>query len=185
MKIAVVDVEATCWDTPAELAKNKNEVIEIGYSIIENEKIVSSGDIYVKPTHSTVSSFCERLTGITQKHLDEVGLPPKEAYAKLNSIFSGCDEWASYGNYDKSILRSMETMENVKINMPPIHHNIREVFSQKIKKTDDPKASPSNPKLSMEELGMRFVGRNHNGKDDAYNIALLYIKLMGLKNTSS
>jgi len=177
MKIAIIDVEATCWDKPEEMAKNQNEVIEIGYTIVDNNRIVSSGDIYVKPSHSEVSPFCEKLTGITKQHLDKVGLSAREAYSKLNNVFSGVDAWASYGNYDKIILGKMENMNQVKINMPATHYNVREMFAKKIEKNNDPKAAPSNPKLSMEKIGMKFIGRNHNGADDAKNIALLFNKL--------
>jgi inhibitor of KinA sporulation pathway (predicted exonuclease) len=182
MKIAVVDVESTCWNTPEEMAKNVNEVIEIGWSILDNDKTTSSGHWYIKPTHSKVSTFCQNLTGISQEQLDKNGISAKEAYSKLNALFSSVDAWASYGNYDKIMFTKMETMNQVKINMPAKHFNVRELFAKKILNKVDPKEAPSNPKISMEKIGLTFVGNNHSGIDDAKNIGLLLIKLNGEKN---
>lgn len=176
MKELIIDVESTCWDNKEEQKNQINEVIEIGYAIVENNKIIENGDIYVKPQYSTISKFCTQLTGITQEKVEKEGVLPKEAYARLNKLFSKVSKWGSYGNYDKNILTTNSQLYKLKLNMPE-HFNIRLLASKKYYNGSDPYAAPSNPKDVLQKLKMPWEGRNHNGKDDALNIAKLYLKI--------
>lgn len=176
MKELIIDVEATCWDSKEKQGDKKNEIIEIGYSVVEGGKIVENGGFYIKPVQSEVSAFCTRLTGITQKKADS-GLSPKAAYSKLQRLFSGCSRWGSYGNYDKSIILSnCREIHGIDIDTPP-HFNIRKLAAEKLQGKEDPYSVPSNPKDVIDSLRLGWTGRNHNGKDDALNIARLYLYL--------
>lgn len=177
MKTLIIDVESTCWDNKEEQKDQISEVIEIGYSIIENGKIIKNSDIYIKPKFSTVSKFCTKLTGITKEVVEQKGLEPKQAYKLLNSLFSQVDNWGSYGNYDKNILTKCSSeLYKLSLKMPE-HFNIRLLASQKIYGGQDPHSAPTNPKDVIDKLKLGWTGRNHNGKDDALNIARLYLAL--------
>jgi inhibitor of KinA sporulation pathway (predicted exonuclease) len=172
-KILVIDVESTCWENKEEQNDKINEVIQIGASYLIGNSIQPLPEIFIKPNNK-ISKFCTSLTGITQSKIDSSGISPQEGYKKLKNLFSGITTWASYGYYDRNILISM--LNNNKINdfISSIEHiNVRKLFSEKILKNEDPKASPSNPKDSMEKIGLIFKGRNHDGSDDAKNIAML------------
>ena len=174
MKQLIVDVEATCWNSDEEKKGQQMEVIEIGYSIIDNGKITQNGDIYVKPKFSSVSKFCTELTGITKETINKKGLTPKAAYTRLNKLFSSVDSWASYGYYDKNQLTKNAQMYGFELSMPK-HENIRLMCAQKYFKSDVPQAAPTNPKDMLDKLKIKWEGRNHNGKDDALNIAKIYL----------
>lgn len=176
--LMVIDVEATCWETIEEQKSQPNEVIEIGYSFI-NEGIVSQGkSIIIKPEFSSLSQFCTKLTGITQEILDS-GVNYKIGYKNLSKLITS--PWASWGYYDYSILNGMCSLYKISNFIPSSHINIRKMFAEIVMKSDNPKTAPSNPKDAMSIIKMKWEGANHRGDSDAYNIARIYVELLEMK----
>lgn len=180
-KILVIDVESTCWNNKEEQGNQPNEIIQIGYCFINGNTITGKGQIIIKPKFSKVSKYCTELTGLTQKQVDK-GLETVQGYSKLKGLFKGINTWASYGDYDRNIIIRMCDLYKIRhIVDNKKHINVRKECAIKIKKSNDPKSASNNPKISMEEIGMKFEGRNHDGEDDAFNIARLLLKLQGMK----
>jgi inhibitor of KinA sporulation pathway (predicted exonuclease) len=170
--VLIIDVESTCDTRPII-----NEIIEIGMADTSG---ISFPSIFIIPQFSKVTDFCTKLTTLTQDQIEEIGFNPKESYYQLNKIFEKYKKWASYGDYDYEMLNKMQTLYNLKINMPQ-HENIRLLFAQKILKSNDPNSAPKNPKDALEMLGEKFQGVNHRGEDDAINITKLYNTLKRIK----
>lgn len=83
----MVDLEATCWNTPKPPRGEKHEIIEIGWALLDTEtnppSTVRAGTYLVKPVRSTVSDFCTELTTITPELLQVEGMSLKEAFGRL------------------------------------------------------------------------------------------------------
>lgn len=100
--VLVVDVESTCWEgspPPGEVS----EIIEIGICPVE----VATGvrgerrSVLVRPSRSSVSPHCTRLTTLTQEQVDS-GVSFAEACALLRREFrSERRVWDSCGDYDR------------------------------------------------------------------------------------
>ena len=71
--VLIVDVESTCWKKHKNPPGEQSEIIEIGICTyhIETGEIKDKKSIFIKPTESTVSPFCTKLTTITPEMLDE------------------------------------------------------------------------------------------------------------------
>lgn len=177
--IMIVDVESTCWDDKKEQGKQKNEIIEVGYTPVKGMKVGRKGSVFIKPKFSTISKFCTGLTTITQQNVDSKGLEVKQAYSKIKNLFSGYEVWASYGLYDKSMFERMFKLYGINNFLPKKHIDLRGLFAKNILNSSDRQDAPNNPANAMKKLKMPFVGVNHRGDDDAFNIAKLYIKMVG------
>jgi inhibitor of KinA sporulation pathway (predicted exonuclease) len=70
--INIIDLELTCWEDKA-YQREHSEIIEVGICQVDliNKKIIKQKNWLVKPKNSSVSDFCENLTGISQKMVDE------------------------------------------------------------------------------------------------------------------
>jgi inhibitor of KinA sporulation pathway (predicted exonuclease) len=170
--IIVVDIESTCWDeqnTPengSTVVDPVSEIIEIGYAVLDYKvnEIKETGSIVVRPTESVVSPFCTRLTGWTQEAVDR-GISFEEACRTLEGdLKAGSRLWASYGNYDLEMFRQQCQRRNVKYPFTPQHCNVKSLAT-----IMNGEVNGVGRTLSL--LGMNFEGRQHSGRDDAYNIA--------------
>lgn len=175
--ILVVDVESTCWENDQEKGDQKNEIFQIGMTAVNNDKITNIKDIKIKPQYSSISNFCKNLTGMTQEKIDKEGVSIKEGYNAFKDIISQYSTWASWGKYDYNQISKMCELYNIPQVAQKDHINIRELFAKKILGSDNPHDAPNNPKIAMEQLGLKFEGRNHDGADDALNIAKLFVAI--------
>src|SRR5262245_20255301 len=80
--------ERTCWEgepPPGE----KSETIEVGVCLltVDTLSISKPRRIFIKPTQSSVSDFCTKLTGITPGVLEQKGVTRAEAWRILASEF--------------------------------------------------------------------------------------------------
>ena len=178
--IIIIDVESTCWKDDKDKKDQQSEIIEIGICQINDGVLIKRPSIFIIPEHSTVSPFCTSLTSLTQNQIEKNGLTPKLAYNKLQKEFI-YNTWGSYGEYDKNMIIKMLELYKLPNILPNKHINIRKVASEVLKKSENPKDVPSNPKETLELVGLKFKGKNHRGDDDAYNIANLYVKLRSIK----
>jgi inhibitor of KinA sporulation pathway (predicted exonuclease) len=168
-KIIVIDVEATCWmGVPPE--GQRKEIIEIGVVVInvEKESVETSESILVRPKKSKVSSFCTKLTTLTQEQV-ETGISFSKACLRLrNEYFSRQYPWASWGDYDRRIFISQCIEDEVKYPFSTTHINAKDLFSLffKLKKE-------LGMAQSLDYLSLPIEGTHHRAEDDARNIARL------------
>ena len=175
-KVIVVDLEATCWETPEETAQNTSEIIEIGVCELNamTGEILRPRGILIKPQHSTVSEFCTRLTSITPEMVN-MGITFTEAIAILKKEYqvSRCI-LAAYGNYDRNMLERECERHGIKPPFGPTYLNISALATLKLK---------ANTRLGLEEactrFGLTFEGRLHRGVDDAAMAARVLWKVIG------
>lgn len=179
-KILVIDIEATCWEKDAMPSGMRSEIIEVGMCFINLQgssdlTIENNEGIIIKPSHSTVSEFCENLTGITQETVDEAGISFESACKYLISVHNSQRyAMASWGDYDRTMFRR-ECLVRRDIEYPfgRTHWNVKNMFAIfcRLKKEIGLEAA-------LASLDFKFEGRPHAGRDDAYNIAKILRNLL-------
>lgn len=173
-KILVIDLEATCWNTPLEKSKNTSEIIEIGIALLnlKTREVEKNEGLIIKPIHSRVSHFCTELTTLTQKDVDE-GMSFQEACSILrDEYFSETMPWASYGAYDFKMMVKQSFLSNVKNPMSDMHVNVKLLHGLKNR------SKQVGMERALQSLNMSLQGTHHRGVDDAYNIAHILLKLL-------
>ena len=174
--ILCIDLESTCWEKRDPPEGQFSDIIEIGvcYLDIPTQRLYTPVSWYVKPTSSTVSDFCVALTKITQEQLDQHGNPfPQTCHALMETYKSKQRPWVSWGNYDRQQMEKQCLRENVPFPFGDTHWNMRDLYTVK---------NGSSTKLGLSKAlgkeGLAFVGQPHSGRDDAYNVARLFAKLV-------
>ncbi|MGP4112128.1 exonuclease domain-containing protein [Streptomyces sp. 4N509B] len=173
----VVDVEATCWrGQPPPGAVN--EIIEIGLTVVDlpARRRVSRHRVLVRPTRSTVSSFCTELTGLTQAEVER-GVTFAEACRVLVAEHdAGRRPWASWGDYDRGQFARQCRADGVAYPFghpaERTHTNAKAVFAE----AHGLRGRPGMSK-ALRIAGLPLEGRHHRGEDDAWNIAALVLHL--------
>ena len=189
--ICVLDFEATCWE------ENLNhEIIEFPSVLLSWNPVpihvmskkkkyeineVSRKQLFVKPLiNPTVSKFCHKLTGITQKQVDN-GICIKTALSQHLKWLTGISETnritiVTHGDWDLKTMLPMDLK-----NYPAFgdldeiymrYVNIKDLFHQitGIKGTGMVKM--------LAHLKLKQEGRHHSGIDDCHNIARMFMKLV-------
>ena len=173
-QIIVIDVESTCWQGKPP-AGQKSEIIEIGICPVD----VASGQklgkesIFVKPTRSTVSEFCTKLTSLTQEQVEK-GIEFKDACSILEKKYFTKDRvWASYGDYDRRQFERQCQSRNIRYPYGPTHINVKNLFAVIY-------ALPHEIGMAeaMDLLNLQLEGIHHRAGDDAWNIACILSKLL-------
>ncbi|TNM91594.1 3'-5' exoribonuclease 1 [Takifugu rubripes] len=181
--ICVVDFEATCEvDNPSDF---HHEIIEFPMVLINTHtlEIVDSFQEYVKPElNPQLSDFCVKLTGITQKMVDEADSFP----AVLERVVAWLQERELGTKYKYAILTDgswdMSKFLNIQCQISRIRYpqfakkwiNIRKSYRNFYK------VSRTQTKLStmLEKLGLTYSGRPHCGLDDSRNIARIAVRML-------
>ncbi|NWI16761.1 ERI2 exoribonuclease, partial [Crypturellus soui] len=188
--VAVVDLEATCWQ---DAGRRPPETIEFPAVLLNT----ASGEVeaefhsYVQPQeHPLLSAFCTELTGITQNQVEE-GVP-------LSICLSQFLKWIQKIQKEKKILfisdiPNHSTSEAKLCTFVTwtdwdlgvcLHYECKR---KQLRKPDilnawiDLKATyklfynrkPQGLKGALQDLGIAFVGREHSGLDDSRNTARL------------
>jgi inhibitor of KinA sporulation pathway (predicted exonuclease) len=166
--ILVIDVESTCQENQNGKPQEEfiSEIIEVGYTVLDYKmnEIREKGSIIIKPERSVVTPFCTALTGHTQEAVDR-GISWAEACETLQrDLISGGRLWGSYGDYDRAMFVKMCQMYNVKYPMTPQHLNVKALSTVIL-------GGVSGLGGTLSKLGMFFEGKQHSGRDDAYNVA--------------
>lgn len=169
-EVIVIDLEATCWATPEETARNTSEVIEIGVCLLDmtSGEIKNPQGLIIKPILSKISPLCENLTSITQDMVD-VGMRFEKAIKTLKLEYGvGRRIMAAYGNYDQHML--MAECDRHQVNSPfgPTYLNIAAMCALKLKAT-----RRLSVKDALKGFGLQFEGWPHRGVDDAIQAARL------------
>lgn len=175
-KVNVVDIEATCWeDNSNPPPGQRSEIIEIG--IVEVDMITrersKKRSIMITPETSKVSDFCTKLTTITQKELDQNGIPLETALGILRQDYKANRRtWASWGDYDRNMFMKECFRHDLLYPFGPRHLNLKTAVSM----LKNP-AKEWGVGVCLRSLGMKFYGTQHRGADDAWNIAAILLEL--------
>ena len=165
--ILVVDVESTCWEKNPP-AGQASDIIEIGVTTLDfaTLKRIEKRSLMVKPSRSTVSEFCTKLTTIRPE--DVAGAPSlADACTTLRTELKSKDRlWASWGNYDRKQFQENCDALGVPYPFGSDHLNAKTLFSVL-------RGKPRQPGMAeaLDVLGIALEGTHHRGGDDAWNIA--------------
>ena len=180
-KVAVVDLEATCWATKEEQGDQPSEIIEVGICLLDVDslQIQRKRSYIVRPRYSKVSQFCTDLTGYTWDDV-KCGMPFPDACNKVAKEMGTRNRvWASWGDYDrKHFLRECKA-RNASYPFSDTHFNVKTLFML----TYGEKKNVGLGK-AINMIGAEFIGTPHKGEDDAYNTAVVLKHLLALGRAS-
>ena len=174
-----VDFEATCDEDRTKIPRNESEIIEFGYSMVRlsTEEQISVGE-FVKPViHPTLSTFCTKLTTITQSDVDGASSFSVVAEKLRNFVSThGNGEkviWVSWGQYDFNQLAADCSRAGISSPLAGItHYNLKEVEA----------AIAGRRQIGLDgavaEHKLTWHGTHHRGVDDAINVANILLKLL-------
>lgn len=172
MNYIIFDLEATCWDKDEHPA-SEMEIIEIGAIKFRKNPAghwdKSEFNVFVKPTiHPELSSFCKKLTSITQKDVD--GALPFETVLPLFQHFIGVgrEEYllCSWGFYDRKQLAQDCKLWRKDTKWLKPHISLKHQFAGRRK---------MGVSAALKKIGKAFKGMHHRGIDDARNIFEIFI----------
>jgi len=168
-RILIVDLEATCWDGEPPSGQT-GEIIEIGVALLSTDDgtIERGPEIIVRPTSSVVSEFCEQLTGISQRMVDERGVDFAAAIDLLIQQYGDSRlAWASFGDYDRHMLANACHRHGITYPLSDTHINVKriEAILNGYKETGMMRC------LKRMGLDLAEGTQHHRGGDDALNIA--------------
>jgi inhibitor of KinA sporulation pathway (predicted exonuclease) len=168
--ILVIDIEATCWKkTPPP--GEKMEIIEIGAVLLDVATATPhrKHSILVKPTQSTVSRFCTRLTTLTQTQVDEGGTTLAAGCAELEDEFQASQRlWMSWGDFDHRMFNEQCASSGIAYPFSDRYANIKYLFAGMML---NGRAVGMARALKLFDIPLH--GTHHRGADDAWNIAQL------------
>lgn len=171
-----------------ELAQPSQKVIQIGACVISvvDGKIIDTFMVYVNP-YEKLSEEIISLTGITQAKVDVDGYPVQEAYyllkkfAMKNKASKNSLVWGSGAYNDSQHLYKEAKVEEKNF----LGHRVLDVKtiyqSMRIRQG---KTTKGGLLTSMEECGLKFEGRHHDGLADAINTAKFWYYLTNNFKTS-
>lgn len=191
--LIVIDFEATCFEKPFN--RNKQEIIEFPAVLIN----LTTGEIekefhkYLRPVEIPVlSEYCINLTGITQETVNEGELLPKvvedfKVWMKMTikekglllpktkkTDLDGNCALVTWGNWD-FLIQLRNECKRKKIRYPSFFNqwiDLKEIY---VEKGTFKKQFTFGD--ALEQSGIEFQGRPHNGLDDARNTAVLAWKM--------
>jgi inhibitor of KinA sporulation pathway (predicted exonuclease) len=175
-QIIVVDVESTCWESKAPPGQH-SDIIEIGICPVDVHSLtrLEKRSILVKPSRSTVSPFCTKLTGITQEML-ESGCEFNDALDILRKDFRTKNRiWASWGDYDRNQFQQNCTDLDADYPFGSRHLNIKTLFALVFQLNRE-----CGMEEALQQMGKTLEGCHHRGGDDAWNIAAILCDLLTL-----
>lgn len=171
IKIALIDVECTC--DIAKFERSQHEIIEVGAiaGLLSEDsfRVTDHMQLFVKPVlYSQLSQFCISLTGIQQATVD-AAQPLSDALSALERWVkeSRIQMWGSWGKFDDTQFK-IECNEKSLVNPFEniLHCNVKQVFARKF-------GHRVGLGRALELRGLKFIGRQHSGIDDAKNVGEL------------
>lgn len=174
--LLAIDLEATCWrgDPPAGM---QSEIIEVGVAELDIQtlEITRAEALLVRPQHSQVSAFCTELTGITPTDVENAPTFPEVA-ARLREEYQALERpWASWGDYDRAMLRRMSELHGCPHAVSGRHLNAKTLYALARGQTRELGLA-----RAVANLGLTFEGRNHRGVDDARAVAMVLQAVLGV-----
>ena len=190
--VLVIDFEATCWQEK----RSTQEIIEFPAVLMDvrSGEVVGEFHQYVQPQESPqLSAFCKELTGITQDQVDG-GLPLptclmifKKWVKELKEVsnitlvepghqYSEDDKLcaiATWTDWDLGVCLKYECSRKHIRRPSYFDHwiNLKMLYKTFYE------SSPNGLAGALEDLGIKFTGRQHCGLDDARNTSRLCYRM--------
>ncbi|KFI10714.1 exonuclease domain-containing protein [Vibrio coralliilyticus] len=172
-RIVCFDLEMCCWNENG--VGTTGEIIEVGLAEIDLVKgeIVKRAQYYVKPEQDEVSLFCSQLTGITPRKIEKQGRPLEEVLKSMIKNFGGANKiYASWGRDDRILAqecqdKGIEMPFKEFINLATLYRVQHRLKDKRI-----------GHKAAQEAQNIEWVGRQHSGYVDAYNLAKLALTML-------
>ncbi|HEY8545271.1 MAG TPA: 3'-5' exonuclease [Acidimicrobiales bacterium] len=166
MGFVAMDLEASCWE--AAWVRSRMETIEIGAVRLGPDlEPVEEYDTFVRPVaYPRLSSFCTRLTSISQEQVDAADTFPK-AFARFLTWMGPDARLVTWGAFDIGQLR-MDCERHGMVfpeRLAETHLNLKTAFG----KWQGRKRVALQDALDL--LGLPHEGHAHRGIDDARNLA--------------
>lgn len=187
MHYGLLDIEMTCdgkneddkFIDDGRMKRSQREIISVGFVVCDDKyNFKKSYSSFVRSVHNTtITDYCEKLTGITQRDVDH-GKKCNNAFRDISDI---CERYSidyifSFGNADKtgviySIKWNKKAKEKVN-NLFVVSEKIIDVRPAILKAINckNYRRSPSLIKIA-EQLDIKIKGEHHNALNDAH---LLY-----------
>lgn len=171
-KIIVIDLETTCWEPPEYQEDQKQDIIEVGLTLLDVKTLEVDGphSILVHPERSTVSKFCTKLTTITPEmvKLENGAYPFHHVLHMLKDYDVKNTTWASYGDFDRKMFERQCREMDFGYPFGPRHINVKSLLALMMGWDNEVGMTKA-----FELIGETPIGTHHRGGDDAYNIAQL------------
>lgn len=172
-KILFVDFELTCWDHEPPQGESM-EIIEIGLVELDVSQFecTRKASFLVRPEHSTVSSYCTELTGISQRMVTKQGRPLAEVSASLRKNWGTANKaWMAWGDDKEAIIRDC-AIKNIQNPFSEAFHNFGQQFTFMMGQT-----KAIGLTKAFELLGETRDGVQHRAEADAYAAALIWLHM--------
>jgi 3'-5' exoribonuclease 1 len=163
----VIDLEASCWE--AAWVRHRMETIEIGAVRLDDGlDAVDEFDEFVRPVGiPRLSSFCKKLTSITQEQVDAADTFPVVLARFLHWAGSQPYRIVTWGAFDLGQIQMDCQRHGIAFpqRLAADYVNLKTAFG-KWKDVKRPGMTDA-----LEILGLPHTGTHHRGIDDARNIA--------------
>ena len=179
MKYVVVDLEMCqvpkfTWDQGKPL---RNETIQIGAVLVdENYEIVSTFNTYVKPELGYLDYFISKLTGITKDDLKDAPIFEDAIDYFMKWVPENDVKCVSWSMSDMHQLKNEMAKKNIKNDKLSV---LLESWIDYQIPVDAKLGKERNVSLEEALIATDIIqnGKAHDGLDDAYNTALLFVKM--------
>ena len=169
--LLVVDVEATCCNNKT-ITKDDVEIIEIGAVLLHWPTLqsISTFQSYVQPVKKPkLTSFCTRLTGITQGQVDAAPrFPDVLQQMKVAILQEHNIQFCSWSPFDWKQLKRDCVHHQIAVPKVFGHWDLQVLFRRQQKHSHN--MSLVN---ALRSIDLQFEGKRHSGIDDAINTARL------------
>ena len=172
----IIDLECTCDEDKNNFNRNKMEIIEIGAVLVdENFNLIDEFSTFVKPTiNPTLTSFCTKLTTITQKDVDdapyiEEALDSLRSFARQNGFYT----FVSWGGFDYRQIKRETALKGIDNVLKSKNINYKDNYKEitGVRATSITRA--------LRDLKTDFKGTQHRAVYDAKNIYRI-VKRIGI-----
>jgi len=175
LNFIIYDVEATCWR--GRPPKGINEVIEIGaVKVNPYGEVISSFCKFIKPSiNPQLSSFCKKLTHISQEDIDRAD--------NFKIVIDQYKEWigvdeedyvlGAWGDFDKRIIRDNCELHKIEVDWLEYYINIKSQYNTIKARTGK---DQTGLKSTVKKEGFEFDGIHHRAISDAENLAKIFSK---------
>jgi 3'-5' exoribonuclease 1 len=174
MQYIVVDLEASCWE--AAWVRQRMETIEIGAVRLDDTlAVVDEFDAFVRPVGiPRLSSFCTKLTSITQDQVDAADTFPTVLAQFRSWMGRGPYRLTSWGVFDITQIHLDCERHDIPFpeNFAAGHLDLKSAFAkwQRIR--------PCGMEKALARLDLPLTGHHHRGIDDARNLARIAQQLI-------